>query len=122
MANGKKILIAEDEKALARALELKLTSAGFIISVAHDGEEALAKILAEKFDLVLLDLVMPKKDGFSVLENLKAKGNTTPVIVSSNLSQEEDFQKAKSLGAVDYFIKSDTPLSEIVNKITTHVT
>jgi DNA-binding response OmpR family regulator len=113
MAN-KKILIAEDERPMARALELKLNGSGFNAKAVGNGEEALQTLEKEKFDLILLDLVMPKVDGFGVLEQLQAKGNTTPIIVLSNLSQEEDAKKAKELGAVDFFIKSDTPIIEIV--------
>ncbi|HOX60779.1 MAG TPA: response regulator [Candidatus Magasanikbacteria bacterium] len=111
---AKRILIAEDEKPMARALELKLTGAGFEVAVANDGEEAIATEKKFKPDLILLDLMMPKKDGFEVLADLKAEGSKTPVIVSSNLSQEDDFKRAKDLGAVDYFVKSDTPINQVV--------
>ncbi len=115
MAN--RILIAEDEKPMAKALELKLTSAGFTVEVAFDGQEAIQKIKSNKYDLILLDLVMPKVDGFEVLSEIQKLKLTTPVIVSSNLSQEEDYQKAKDLGAKDYFIKSDTTLNELIEKV-----
>lgn len=115
--NIKKILVAEDEKAISKALILKLEHAGFTASPAYDGESALEMIAKEQFDLVLLDLMMPKLDGFNVLNQMKTKGLTTPVIVTSNLGQEEDIKKAKELGARDYFIKSDTALAEIVEKI-----
>jgi len=111
------VLIVEDEKPMARALELKLTKVGFNVKVAYNGEEALDIVGKEKVDLMLLDLIMPKKDGFGVLSELKQKGVTVPVVVSSNLSQEEDFQRAKSLGAKGYFVKSNTPIAEIVTII-----
>lgn len=114
---GRKILIAEDEKPIARALQLKLTSAGFIVELAEDGEQALEKLSHDNFDLVLLDLMMPKKDGFAVLTELKQHGNKVPVIVSSNLSQEEDTRRASTLGAKDYFVKSDIPIATVVEKI-----
>lgn len=113
----KKILIAEDEKPMANALSLKLQSAGFETYVAGDGEEALAAVTETHYDLVILDLVMPKKDGFYVLEELKKLNITTPIIVASNLGQEEDKNKAKDLGACDYFIKSDTTLATIIEKV-----
>jgi DNA-binding response OmpR family regulator len=120
MAEKKKIiLVAEDEKPMARALELKLEGSGFEVNVVHDGEAALLEILKGKYDLALLDLMMPKKDGFEVLEQLQLKGNKTPVIVSSNLSQEEDIKKAKVLGAVDYYVKSDTTISKVIEHIKT---
>lgn len=113
----KNILIAEDEKPMARALELKLKNNGFNAEVVGNGEEAVEKILTGKYDLVLLDLVMPKKDGFTVLKEVAEKGSKTPIIVTSNLSQEEDEKKARSLGAVGYIIKSNTPIVTIVDKV-----
>jgi len=117
VAGGKKILVAEDEKPLAKVLSLKLTKAGFEVEVVHDGKEALDKITNGKFDLIILDLVMPGVSGFGVLEKMKESGNSTPVVVLSNLSQEGDEAKAKSLGAKDFFIKSNTPVSEIIKYV-----
>ena len=71
----------------------------------------------EKFDLMLLDLVMPIMDGFGVLEHMKKANNQIPVIVSRNLSQEADLGRAKELGAKDYFIKSDTPINDVISHI-----
>ena len=113
----KRILIAEDERPLAKVLLLKLTKAGFEVEAVYNGEEAIDKITKEKFDLVLLDLVMPNVSGFGVLEKMKELGNSTPIVVLSNLSQEGDEMKAKSLGAKDFFIKSNTPVSEIVKYV-----
>ncbi len=113
----KKILVTEDEKPMAKALALKLNHEGFEAQEAHNGEEALDLLAKEKFDLMLLDLMMPRMDGFSVLEKIKEAGYTTKVIVTSNLSQEEDRKRAKDLGAIDYFVKSDTPLNKIVEYI-----
>lgn len=114
---SKKVLIAEDEKPMAKALELKLTKGGFEAKAVFDGEEALAEAEKGGYDVLLLDLMMPKKDGFAVLEGLKEKGIELPVIVLSNLSQKEDVDKAKALGAADYFIKSDTPIAQIVDHV-----
>ncbi len=118
----KKILIAEDEKPMANALGLKLSSAGFETTLVYDGEAAISAVQASPFDLIILDLVMPKKDGFFVLTELKKLKIATPVIVSSNLSQEEDIKRARELGARDYFIKSDTTLAEIVEKVRVQLT
>ncbi|MFA6594382.1 MAG: response regulator [Candidatus Buchananbacteria bacterium] len=117
MAAKKKILIAEDEKSMANALELKLTKSGFETKAVYDGEQALAAATEGGYDLMLLDLMMPKLDGFGVLEGVKKKGLKIKVIVTSNLSQEEDIKKAKDLGAIDYIVKSDTPIQAIVEKI-----
>lgn len=113
----KKILIVEDEKAMARALELKLSHEGFEVLSVSDGEKALAALVQEKIDLILLDLVLPKLDGFSVLERLLQQGSAIPVIVLTNLSQGEDEEKAKKLGAKAFFIKSNTPIAEIVARV-----
>jgi DNA-binding response OmpR family regulator len=112
-----KILVAEDEKPLAKALQLKLMNSGFEVEVAGDGAEALEKIKSTKYDLLILDLVMPGVDGFAVLTALKAENNPLPVLVISNLSQNEDIAKVKELGAKDYFIKSNVQLPEIVEYI-----
>ncbi len=119
MAIQKKILVVDDEKPLSEALRLKLTHSGFEVKTAGNGEEALKLLEKEDFDLVLMDLVMPQMDGFQVLEKLAEKKPKAKVIVTSNLSQEEDFTRAQNLGAVKYFVKSDTPLSEIVHNIET---
>ncbi len=113
----KSILIIEDEKPIARALELKLTHAGFQAQTAFNGEEGIAFLEKENFDLVLSDLVMPKLDGFGVLEHMKKKGIKTPVIIQTNLNQAEDEKHAKELGAKEFFIKSNTPIAEIVDHI-----
>lgn len=115
----KKILITDDERALANALSLKLTNLGFETKTASDGDQALTLIKSEPFDLVLMDLMMDKKDGFAVLEEMKKENIDTPVIITSNLGQDEDKVRAINLGAVGYFVKSNTPISEIVEKVKT---
>lgn len=114
---GKKILIADDEKPMAQALELKLNKLGFEATAVYNGEEAIKLLAKNKFDLILTDLVMPKVDGFGIIEYLKTNKNKTPVIVLSNLGQEEDLKRAQKLGAKDYFIKSDTPIIKVVGHI-----
>ena len=121
MRNGeimaKSILIAEDEQAIAEALKLKFEHSGFLVTVAGNGEEALEEVKNKKFDLVILDLIMPKLDGFGFLEEAKKAGIKTPIIVASNLSQPEDEEKARSLGAKDFYIKSNVSVLEIVEKV-----
>src|SRR3989304_5195893 len=101
MDNTKTILIAEDEKAYRTVLQNKLQSAGVNVLLAEDGEQALKVINETKPGLVLLDLMMPVKDGFEVLKEIKEE-NLAPgikVVVLSNLGQGEDIEKAKELGA-----------------------
>ncbi len=113
----KKILIIEDEKPMARALELKLAHAGFEAQSVGNGEEGLALLEKKNFDLILIDLVMPKLNGFGVLEEMKKKGIKTPVMVLSNLGQEEDEKRARALGAQEFFVKSNTPITDIVTRV-----
>jgi CheY-like chemotaxis protein len=117
--NQIKILVAEDDKFLIRAYSAKLTKESFIVIMAANGIEAIAKTKAEKPDIILLDLVMPIKNGFDVLYELKQDEATKniPVIITSNLSQEVDIKRGKDLGADDYLVKSDTPIQAIVEKI-----
>lgn len=111
------VLIAEDERPIANALSLKLSHEGFEVKTVYNGREALDSLEKENFDLLILDLMMPEVSGFEVLSKMKEKGIKVPVFISSNLSQTEDVNKTKELGAIDFFVKSDTPVSEIVSKI-----
>ncbi len=113
-----KVLIIDDERPLARALELKLKASGFDVQVVTDGQMGLDLLIQTDYDLVLLDLIMPKMDGFKILEELHSKGKKTKVIVLSNLSQTEDMQRVKALGAADYFVKANTSLVTIVERVT----
>lgn len=113
----KKILIVEDETPLAKALSLKLTTSGFQSKIATNGEEALSFLKKERFDLILLDLIMPKMDGFALLSEIKKKKIKTKVLVTTNLSQTEDQRRAKELGAVDYLVKSSISLTSLINSI-----
>ena len=115
------ILVVEDDKFLSSAYRLKFTKAGFDVKIAMDGAEAMKTLAGFKPALILLDLVMPVKDGFSVLSELKADSRlkSIPVIVTSNLSQKEDVDKAKTLGAADFFVKSDISLDDLVKKVQT---
>lgn len=114
------VLIVEDERPLARALSLKLQHEGYTTEIVTDGEAACAALAGDtQYDVVILDLVMPRKNGFDVLMFMRENDITTPTIVLSNLSQEEDTAKAKELGARDVFIKANTSLSDIVSYIAT---
>jgi DNA-binding response OmpR family regulator len=113
----KRILIIEDEKPLSHALELKLTHEGYEVVATPSGQEGLDFITKEKFDLVLTDLIIPGVDGFKILETIQEKKIKTPVMVMTNLNQEEDRSRASKLGATEFFVKSNSPLSEIVENI-----
>ena len=114
-----KVLIAEDDKFLLMAYAAKMKKAGFDAVLANNGAEAVQKAVSENPDIILLDLVMPEKDGFEALADLKkdAKTKKIPVIILSNLGQEEDIEKGKKLGAADYLIKSDISIKGVVEKI-----
>lgn len=117
MTIQKKILIIEDEKTLARALELKLTYSNFAVSVAFNGEDGIKLLEKKIFDLILLDLIMPKMDGFAVLETLKIKRIKTPVMVLTNLGQDNDVRRTKEFGVKEFLIKSNTPIATIVARV-----
>lgn len=116
-ATKRHVLIAEDEKPVAKALALKLEHEGYAATIVENGKEALEKIATGSFDCMVLDLMMPIMDGFEVLQELQEKQATLPVLVASNLAQAEDMERAKSLGAKDYYVKSDTPLTTVVEQI-----
>jgi len=118
-AKGKRILIVEDERPLAHALELKFHHEGFETHIAMDGEEALKEAGSGAYDVILLDLIMPRMDGFTFMQEMKGKGVQIPTIVLSNLGQDEDKVRAKELGAVAYYVKSNTPIMEIVKQVQT---
>ena len=115
----KKILVVEDDKFLSSAYKAKLTKAGFEVVMALDGEEATTALTTFTPDIILLDLIMPKKDGFAVLQEIKAsdKWKNIPVIVASNLGQKEDIDRGMALGAKDFIIKSDLSLDDLIKKI-----
>lgn len=114
-----KIILIEDDKFLMNALRVKLTEARFELSIAEDGEEAIKMLSSLQPDLILLDLILPKKDGFSVLEEIKQneKLKKIPVIIISNLGQKEDIDRGIKLGAADYIVKADTSIQGIIEKI-----
>ena len=122
MANKKRVLVVEDEKPLARILENELQAAGFETKYASNGKEALDTLILEKFDIILLDLLMPVMDGFQVMDELSKRKDQTPVIVITNLGQEEDKQKVTALGAKEYLIKTDTPIFELIARVKAFLT
>ena len=119
MTAPRRILLAEDDRFLRKAAEAALTRHGFTVLVAADGDEALARAREGAPELILLDLIMPGRNGFEVLQALKSDPATkaVPVIVLSNLGQEGDVQRALSLGAVAYCIKANLSLQGLVRQV-----
>lgn len=115
----KKVLIIEDDDHISKVYQIKLDKENVDTVVARDGEEGVNMVSSEKPDLVLLDLMIPKKDGFVVLEEVKKTelGKKIPILVLSNLGQEGDIKRAIGLGAADYFIKVNLSIQEIVDKV-----
>jgi len=116
---AKKILIVEDEASLNKALTEYLVSEGFEVASALDGERGLEMALREKPDLILLDVILPKKDGYEVLDNIRKDDKTRkmPVIMLTNLESQDDIMKAMEKGASTYLVKSDYKLEEVAKKI-----
>lgn len=115
----KNILIVEDEDFLSRALKDNLESEGYVVDLVLDGGEAIERIKVKKPDLVLLDIMMPKKDGFYVLEEVKKnpEWKLIPVIMLSNLGGDAEIKKSLEMGADDYFVKSQHPIEEVIEKV-----
>lgn len=114
-----KILIVEDEEALNQVVKEEFASKGFDAKIAKNGEEALKLAKSFKPDAILLDLILPKKGGLEVLEALRKdpENKNTPVIVLSNLAEDENIKKALFLGATDYFVKTQHSIYEVIEKV-----
>lgn len=116
---AKKILIMEDEKILQSLLNEKLTRDGYVVMAVDDGEEGMKVLQEFKPDLVLLDMMMPKMDGFEVLEKMYGENliSTFPVIVISNSGQPVEIERALALGITDYIVKVDFDPIEVMDKV-----
>ena len=114
------ILLAEDDRFLRRAAEVTLKQRGFTVLVACDGQEALDMARAYRPDLLLLDLLMPRKTGMEVLTELRAQPGTRDlrVLILSNSSKELEMQSAKALGVAGYWIKANLSLKELGDRVT----
>jgi len=115
----KKILLIEDDQFLSSLLKNRLTREGVEVIHAADGESALAVLKTTKPDLILLDIILPKKSGFEVMEEIRQDPQleNAPVIIISNLGQPEDVQKGQELGAVEYFIKAKTSIDDLIQNV-----
>ena len=115
----KRILFVEDEPALQKTLHDYLVAEGFEVFLASNGEEGIHMVKSKKPDLVLLDIILPKKDGYEVIREIKADPETKkiPVILLTNLGSLNDVEKAVQLGASTYLIKSEYTLEEVLGKV-----
>lgn len=116
---NKKVMIVEDDEHISKVYEIKFRKEQIEVSVARDGEDAVLKITAEKPSVIILDLMLPKRDGFWVLEQIKKNPETAkiPVIVLSNLGQKSDQDRVMALGANEYLVKVDYPIQDVINKV-----
>ena len=114
-----KIVLVEDDQILSKVIYEELKEAGYDVDRVFDGEEGLKIIRSKKPNLVLLDIVLPKRTGFDVLKDLKASPITKdiPVIIFTMLGRDEDIKKGLKLGANDYIVKSQHAIAEIIEKI-----
>lgn len=114
-----KVLMIEEDRFLRKIYKNKLSLAGFEFVEATNGVEGLNKVISEKPDIVLLDLILPRKNGFDVLIEMKRSEQVKdiPVIILSNLGQVADVEKGLALGAQEYLVKPEVTLSDVVNKI-----
>lgn len=116
---AKKILFVEDDNIEREAYQHQFTKSGFAVTVASDGPRAVELALKEKFDIVVLDILLPGFDGFHVLEKLKSNEKTKnlPIVVLTNLDQDKFMERALRLGAVEYLLKANTLPSQAVSHI-----
>lgn len=114
------VLLAEDDRFLRRAAEVTLKQRGFTVLLASDGQEALDMAREHQPDLLLLDLLMPRKTGMEVLSELRAEPRTRDlrVLILSNSSKELEMKSAKSLGVAGYWIKANLSLKELGDRVT----
>jgi len=119
----KRILVVEDESLLSELLRKKLADEGYYVFLAKDGEEGLEQIRTQKPDLVLLDIVMPRLNGFEVLERMRKDSSIKdiPVIIISNSGQSTEIEEAKHKGVVDWLIKTEFDPIEVVKKVKKHI-
>jgi CheY-like chemotaxis protein len=117
--SAKRVLLVEDDRFLRRAGEAVLRRCGLTVLLAVDGDEALALARREKPDLVLLDMLMPRRSGIEVLRELRAQPDTRSmrVLVLSNSSREQDIEEAERLGVEGYWVKAEMSLNELGDRV-----
>lgn len=114
-----KILLVEDDEILSKVIDEELTEANFEVFHAYDGEAGVAMAREKKPNLILLDILLPKKNGFDTLEDLKKSSETKeiPVIILTMRGSDDDIKKGLQMGASDYIVKSQHALPEIIDKV-----
>lgn len=117
MEDYKKVLIVEDEEVLSSVLAKKLEQSDCEVWVAQNGEEAMENIDDQEFDVIILDIIMPKKSGFDVLNYLRDVDMDIPVLVLSNLSQQSDIETLEDMGVQKYFVKSNIDLEDVADYV-----
>ncbi len=120
MSKAKKILIVEDDRFLARSYEAALEEYAFELKTLYDGGSVIETVYDFAPDVILLDILLPKKSGFEVLKELKLDSHTKkiPVVVASNLGQEAEIKTGQKLGAAAYIIKSETSIKDVIKTVT----
>jgi DNA-binding response OmpR family regulator len=118
-----KILLVEDDQGLGNVYQVRLTAEGFDVRWVQNGEDALKTALEYRPDLILLDVMMPKLNGFDVLDILRNTPETseTKIIILTALSQPSDIERAKQLGASDYLVKSQAVITDVMARIRYHL-
>ncbi|OGZ43046.1 MAG: hypothetical protein A2719_01635 [Candidatus Ryanbacteria bacterium RIFCSPHIGHO2_01_FULL_45_22] len=113
------VLIVDDDEFLLEMYALKFKEEEFVVEIAKTGHEALEKVVSVKPDIVLLDVVLPEMDGFSILQKMRAEKNPNGplVVMLTNLSQKDDTERGMRLGADDYIVKAHYTPSEVVEKV-----
>lgn len=113
------VLVVEDEDFLVRALKDNLVSEGYSVAIAMDGEAVFDELKKKMPNLILLDLLLPKKNGFDVLKEIRSnpEWKLIPVVILSNLGEDSEIKRGLELGANDYFVKSQHPIEEVMEKV-----
>ncbi len=117
------IIIAEDETSYAEIYKWKLIDQGYEVEIVDNGEALFQFVQAKKPDIILLDIMMPKKDGLETLKDLKDDDDLKdiPVIMLSNLGEEKEIQKSKEIGAIDFLVKSNIAFQDVMDKISEYI-
>lgn len=121
--NHKKILIIEDDKFISEIYVSQFEKEGYSLVKAENGEDGLRMIESENLDLIILDILLPKMNGFEILEELNKNGTIAEkkIIVLSNLGQEKEIERAKELGAIDYLTKANFSFKEVLEKVEKYI-